>query len=399
MPAKNKMTSARTALFLDAPFFGVLASRLVLREDPACKTAWTNGRELGYNPQFVEALPMPQLLAVFAHEVLHCANGHPWRREGREKELFNIACDRAINGILKECGYSLPDGCEMPAGDEIGKSAEWIYDRLLASKPQPQPQPENAPDANQSPEEELSGDSSDEQGEGEGEPKPEPLGELRDAPTQPDADGDPAPTEADWQQAVQQAVIVAQGQGLLPAGLARFAAEACKPRVDWKSALRRFLQDTAKSDYSWTRPNSRYMASGLYLPALHCEAMGEIAIAIDTSGSIDNVALSNAKAELDSIVEEMQPQGVTVMYCDAALQRTDHFTQGEEIDWQPCGGGGTSFEPVFSAIQTAEPQPVALVFITDLYGSFPSWTPETPTLWLTDTRSIPVPFGEVLPMN
>jgi predicted metal-dependent peptidase len=81
--AARRVTAARTALILDEPFFGQLALKLRLVEDPTCPTAWTDGVRLGYNPSFVASLSQAELLAVVVHEVLHVTNGHPWRREGR----------------------------------------------------------------------------------------------------------------------------------------------------------------------------------------------------------------------------------------------------------------------------------------------------------------------------
>ena len=71
----KKVMAARTALVLDQPFFGVLALRLKLAVDPTCKTAWVDGRTLGYNPSFVDRLTHSELVALLAHEVKQVASG------------------------------------------------------------------------------------------------------------------------------------------------------------------------------------------------------------------------------------------------------------------------------------------------------------------------------------
>lgn len=363
MNALKKIQHARTLLLLDHPFFGVLALQLTLIEDKAQPTAWTDGKSLGFNPAFIEALTTEQVVAIVAHEVMHCAMGHPWRRDARELTRFNIACDLAINPILRDAGLKLPPGVLMSKQFE-GKAAEWIYDRLPPSPPQPQ------------------GGSSSESGTG--------LGEVRDAPT-----GDAnAPTEVEWQQTVQQSINAAKAQGKLPSSIARTLGELTKPRVDWRSVLRRCLQDITRSDYAWQIPNRRYMASGLYLPALYSVDCGRLAVAIDTSGSIDNVLLTQFAAEVNAIASELQPSSVDVIWCDAKVHRVDTFYRGEPIEFNPIGGGGTDFRPVFTRLQ--DDPPVALVYLTDLYGTFPSDAPEYPVVWCATTDQA-VPFGEIVP--
>jgi len=312
---------------------------------------------------------------------MHCASGHPWRREGRNPRKWNVAFDYAINGTLQEAHINLPPGALLDPA-YTGKPSEWIYDRL--------------PDSGE-------GEGPEGDGEGSGDGPPTPLGEVRDGPAETAPRANP---QDDWKAAVTQAAKAAEEHGSLPGSLKRLAKDASKSRVDWKSVLRRFIQDVAAADYSWTRPNRRYLNQGLYLPALHSEAMGPIAVAVDTSASIDDVLLGRFGAELRSIVDEAKPARVSVIYCDARVQRVDHFAAGEPIgELDSPGGGGTAFEPVFEALQDMEEEPVCLVYLTDLEGSFPSPAPEIPTLWAAVLspwaaragRSLPdAPFGEVV---
>ena len=366
MSARQAVLSARTALVLDSPFFGALALRLALQEDPTCDTAWTDGQSIGYNPAFIDSLTHPQLLGLLAHEVMHVASGHPWRREGRDAKRWNRAADYAINGTLQAAGFELPE-CGLLDPQYTGKSAEWIYDRLPA-----EPQ---------------DGSGS---GSGSGGNDPAPAGEVRDAPdpaTKPEA-----PTEAEWREAVQQAAAVAEGRGELPGALRRFAKDAVAPAVDWRSVLHRFASETARADYSWTRPSARYLARGLYLPALYSVDMGRIVVAVDVSGSVDEVLLTKFAAELNAIASELRPAEVEVIYCDARVQGRESFLPGDTIELHACGGGGTDFRPVFDAVEEA---PACLVFLTDLYGRFPEEAPEYPVLWASTSRAT-APWGETV---
>ena len=366
-PEAKRIMTARTALLLDNPFFGVLSLGLHIIEDPTCDTAWTNGQSLGYSPTFVASLNDDELKGLIAHEVMHCACGHPWRRSGRDPKQWNIACDYVVNGILLEAGFTLPaDRLHNPA--YAGRWSEWIYDRL----PKDQQQQHN-------------GSSN---GSSSGSVSSSSLGEVRDAPT--DAD---APTEADWQAAKTSAI--AAGRGKLPGSLQSEIGAATAPTVDWRSLLRRYVQEITKSDYTWSRPNVRYVSSGLYLPSLYSRVMGKLAIAIDTSGSIDDVLLQQFAGEVGAIVAEIQPSSVDVLYCDAKVHRVDHYEQGEPITLTAVGRGGTAFAPVFDALADDVP-PVCLIYFTDLDGSFPDAAPDYPVIWCATGRNQSAPFGDVV---
>lgn len=372
-PQLRRVRTARTTLLLDQPFFGVLALQLALREDASCQTAWTDGSTLGFNPSFVDTLTQDGLVALIAHEVMHCACGHQWRRDNRDAKRWNVAADYAINAILRDAGFKLPDGALLDTAYD-GKASEWIYDRLPQGQ---QDQPSS--------------------GDGDGQPSDQPgggqqPGEVRDAPS------DSSQTEADWQQTVKQAVKMAQAQGKLPGSLRRDIEHQTAPKVDWRSALRRFIQETCKADYSWSRPNTRYLASGLFLPSLHSVACGRLVVAIDTSGSIDAVMLAQFGSEVQAIAEDMQPSSVEVVYCDSSVNHVDTFERGELVTVSPHGGGGTDFRPVFEHVATNDEAPAALIYLTDLDGSFPNDAPDYPVVWCRAVEGYrsEVPFGELI---
>src|SRR4026207_1984577 len=125
----RKVQIARTTLILEQPFFGSLALRLDLRVDNNQPAMRTNGRVLKINEKWVDSVTPDELVGVVAHEVMHCSNLHMTRRDQRDPETWNIACDRAINPVLSQAGFKLPpDGYNDPA--DLGKSAEKIYSEI-----------------------------------------------------------------------------------------------------------------------------------------------------------------------------------------------------------------------------------------------------------------------------
>lgn len=414
MTAKQKVQAARTTLVLDQPFFGVLALRLKIVEDPGCGTAWTDGVSMGYDPVFVEQLTAAELTSVIAHEVMHCANGHPWRRDNREMIRWNYACDYAINPVIEQAGFKLPRKVisgrpfePLRDKDFDGKSAEWIYARLpetvvitvqLGGGGTGDPQSGSGKGRGS-----AKGKSGDDGGSPQGGPAAGQPGrfpaaggcDVRDAPSSAAADG---VTEAEWQQAVVQAAVSAKARGMLPAALERFAAQAAQPRVDWRSVLHRFVQQAAREDYSWKLPNPRYLAGGLYMPSMHSETVGPLAIAVDTSGSVDDVLLSQFAAELRSVADDVRPIRIHVIYCDAKVNRVETFERDDMLELRPRGGGGTSFAPVMDWVDEQDEQPVALIYLTDLDGSHRPEPPGMPVLWAAPNEPgrLTPPYGEVV---
>lgn len=367
METLKAITAARAALILDQPFFGALALRLRVKIDDTCPTAYTDGTVLGFNPEFVDGLTARELQGLVAHEVLHCACAHPYRKGNRDHKKFNVAADYAINGELKRAGFELPEG-GLFSEEYDGKSAEWIYDRLPPGE----------------------GES------GDGESGDGPPGEVRDAPEGAQGGDSETLSEAEWSEAVNQAKAVAGGS--MGGSLSRFADQITKPPTDWKSILARFVQETAQADYSWTRPNRRYFSTGLYLPSLYSQSMGHVVLVKDISGSVDEVASSQLEAEMRALFAEVQPSKVTVMYCDTEVQRIDVFERGEGFTVEKISGGGTAFQPVFDAI---EETPACLIYLTDLglYGE--EWPAEQdfPVLWATYGTTATAPMGETVPIG
>lgn len=395
--AHRRVIAARTKLVLDEPFWGMLSSRLRVVEDPSCETAWTDGVSLGYNPSFILSLTHRQVIALMAHETDHCARGHPWRRGTRDHKKFNVAADLAINGDLRRCGFTLPAAALFPEQYELpeGKSSEWYYDRVPSKGGNGGGHGGQSGAAGQDDGAGAGGAGEQENGGGQsGDDKPDPLGEVRDAPMAVD---EAAPTEEGWRQAVVQAAAVAAGQGKLPAGLERLVDSAKRSRIDWIAATIRFAQEIARNDYTWARPNPRYVASGIYLPALRNKEVGIMAVAIDTSGSVDGVLLEQFGGVVQAIAEDVRPREIRVLMADAAVASEYTIQRGEPVVFTSAGGGGTDFRPVFNRIAEWDEPPVCVLYLTDLAGTFPEQDPELPVMWVTGRETeLRAPFGEIL---
>ncbi len=391
--AWDRVVKARTQLVLDEPFFGLLSLRLKLCEDVGCRDMWTDSVMLGFNPAYVQTLADVELRGLIAHVVMHIAAGHPWRQGGRDAKPWNDAADLAVNHVLLEAGFRLPEGFLLDA-EHKGKPAELIYPLLVAQPPEP-PQPPQEEAADEGGEGAEGGSSSD--------PGPQDESNEESAGNEGSAPGSvrPAPREseeAEWKMAIGAA---AQQQGTLPAGLQRLVDIGLKARVDWKEALRHLIQTSVYSpDFTWSRPNRRWLCQGLYLPGMEGKNIACMVIARDTSASIDDAYLEVFNAEISDILSTHNPDKTYVIDCDAAVAQVIEIEPGDLPDTLPAqGGGGTRFAPVFEWIAEQGVEPSCVVYLTDLEGSFPSEEPGYPVIWAVPEghyRPKQPPFGELL---
>jgi predicted metal-dependent peptidase len=382
--AQRALSAARVKLILGrdakSAFFATLVLRLQPYVDWQIETIATDGKSLHYCPTFVTGLSPDELVGVLAHEAMHCALAHPFRRGSRDPEQWNIACDLAINPLLVQAGIVLPRNRLMPgegthASFEPFKSADEYY--CLLSQP-PLSSPTN---------EQESSAGAD----------PGGCGQVID----PKQD-DPASQqqhEADWKVALVQAQQAAHGRGELPQGLGRTVQQIVHPPADWRCLLRAFVAQQAKNDYSWLRPNRRLLVQGLYLPGVHSEELGEVVLAVDTSGSISEELLNRFAVEVNAVLEAYDCT-LTVLYHDTDIQAIQTWTSVDgPLQLTPVGGGGTNHGCVFEWLEQSAVTPACVICLTDLETTFPDTTPPYPVLWAVTGSSDQAPFGMVVPLS
>lgn len=376
--ADAKVRKARATLVMAQPFFGALALRLKVAEDPNVKTTSCDGTTFRYNPKFIDGLNLEQVKGTMAQAVMHPAMLHHTRRGHREEKKWQKATDLSINGIIQRAGFTLPPG-ELVDPKFDNQTAEHIY-TLLPDEPE--------------------GDDGDKNGKGGG---GQGCCDVGDAPGE---NGDKASEserkneEVQWKIAVSQAAYVAKQQGKLPAEMERMLDELMAPQMPWKEILRRFMTERANDDFSWRKGNRRFISQGLYLPSRQSEATGEIVVCIDTSGSIGQKELTEFGSEIQGIIEEVRPSKTIVIYCDAAVNKVVEFGPHDPVVLEAVGGGGTDFRPPFHYLREKQIVPKALVYLTDGYGCFPEeHEVDFPTLWCINNDNVTSPIGESLVLN
>lgn len=371
-PAEEKrierlLAKARTALVLEHPFIGNVALNLPYVPDYTIKTAATNGKNIRYNPHFIDSLNDEERKFLVAHECLHPMLEHTFRRGERNHRVWNQAADYVINKLLDDEKIG-----KMPQGGLLdnnihnagGGTTEGIYNIL--------PQPD------------------DDGNNGHGDP-------LDDCNDGGDTPADKAQQEAEWKVRVAQAAQAAKMMGKMSAGLERLVGEILKPKVDWRDVLRKFLEKCKSDQRTWSKFNRRFLAQGIYLPSVSGESLGEIAFAVDCSGSITQDVIDQFAAEIRSAKEDGNPTKIHVVYFDSEVSHYESYGRDDDLDIKPHGGGGTAFSPVFAYFAEHDINPVACVFLTDLCCSDFGDQPDYPVLWVSTDEGT-APFGEVVLM-
>lgn len=370
------LSKAKTRLVLRHPFYAsiLLGMPTHIVPDLNPPTMATDGQSILIHPSCFEKWTVDEVMGVLAHEVLHTAMLHPWRKGHREHRKWNCATDYAINHILEQSGLTLPK--EGLRDSNLGpKSAEEIY-TLLPDPPK---------------DDKGKGESGDGQGDGQGD---DMFDNVMDAPG---TEAERQQSEAETKVRIKQAANLAKAQGKLPGALADLVDKVLEPVIDWKAELRRYMTAILKTDQSWQRGQRRFLSQGLYLPAFHTPGMGRVVVGIDTSGSIVDAA-PEFLSEVRAICEECKPSSITVIQCDAKVQAIDEYEVGDEIKCEIKGGGGTDLRPAIKTAGEYDTLPVIMIWLSDGETPYSPEPPEFPVIWCLTTKVDP-PWGDVIRMS
>jgi len=367
MDISKRLSKAKTALILEHPFIGSIALNLPTVISDAVPTAATNGKRIIYNPDFIGGLTDEEVKFLVAHECLHPMLEHNYRRQGRDPLKWNKAADYVINKLLidEKIGKFIEGGCYSEELYKAGNgTSEGIYNIL--------------PD----------GDDGDGSGGA-------PGGTGQDL-----EDGEGSPAEqaqeaAEWRVKVAQAAQAAKMMGKMSTTMQRLVDEVLQPKVDWRDVLRRFMQKAKTETRSFARPNRRFLAQGLYLPTVSGESLGEVAVAVDCSGSIGARELNEFAAELRAIHEDLRPAKLHVVHFDSEVSKFESFLPDDELRVGTDKTGGTAFSPIFRKLTDEGVEPVACVVLTDLCCDDFGPQPDYPVLWVSN-YSDKAPWGEVV---
>jgi predicted metal-dependent peptidase len=386
----NLVDEARFHLYNTCPFWALIAERLTISCSRNTPTAdITQNCYLRMNPDFVRSMSTMQFAVLLAHEIGHVAFRHFHRRGSRDPFRWNVAGDYCINYLLGE-SFGVK---HLPTGG--------LYDRIYANNDTEEVYELLPPDVKTQYvllDLNLTGEGSPLEGDGgDGETVGDVV--VAEARLAPPEDG----REQEWNDILSGAMQQSKMQGNAPAGLVRAITKHLKPRLNWLDLLKQKVRQAVSIDdrenFTWMRPNRRFIYKDLVFPSLIGYEPPKIAVAVDTSGSMMQQEISQAMAEIEGIRKQFKAK-VYLMDCDAACHSGGWILPHQSLP-KLKGGGGTDFRPVFEHLNKMRVHPNIVVFFTDGYGAFPTEEPDYETLWVWTEMNSPhnPPFGDTCCMK
>jgi len=332
----------------------------------ATRTAKTDGVNSWYSPAFMEELSDPQLRGLIVHEEFHKMFRHTvtWKHLWKKNPaITNQACDYVINLPINDFCKSTNGTVTLPPNPLLDErfrdmTVKQVFDILLQER-------ESDPDKSQ----------------GLGEPMDEHDWEAANA------------MPAEEQKALAKQIEEAVRQGKMMADklgnsqLTDNLDELLQPKVDWREALREFVErHTRGNDMStFRRPRRRYIASGIYMPDTYNERVDEVMFADDVSGSTIQFR-KEFRSELAGVLDKVKPARTHYLEWDTSVSAhtvIDHGSEADVIKLPVRGGGGTNVTCVSDYLKEHNLHPKVVVVMTDGYlsGGWGYWPSGTHVLW------------------
>lgn len=353
---------AKVGLMLrkDAVFFTSVYFSLRHIWDEAHPTAYTNGTVVAFNPEFFLSLTQDERIFLMLHEALHVAFMHMDRLGTRRHSLWNQAADHAINLLLKEKGFVMPD-----AGLADVRFKDMAADQIYKILETEQPEGTNGPPC---------------------------MDDLR-------APSNPGELRRQVEDILVKAAIRAKQEnadpGMIPGDIQIKLNKLLNPKLPWQQILQRFLSAFTKNDYTFLKPNRRFLPD-FWMPSLHSQSLQDVAIAVDTSGSVSNAEFTAIVSEIASIFRMLRPNKITLVQFDTAIKSVDAIHNIRElVNAKFTGRGGTNIDPVIKWAKEKKPQ-LLLIFSDGEFHS-PHHTHTGPIIWLVyNNPHFTAPFGKVI---
>lgn len=372
----NKMfDQTKTKVFMSdyAAFLGPLMCMTEFQWTDDTATSDTDGTTIRWNPvDFIGCTPTGRVASLM-HELAHIYRMHMVRIGNRDKKVWNIACDIAINRDLVEMGYDV-GGWHIPGigtyPDIPYVMEEDIYDYLMKS---------------------VAGGSSCQQLKQQG-GGGDCCGGMKTNLTQ------------QQQQQIINTVVqsahtatITGNPGAVPGNVREIINKFLEPQIPWQKELYQFMTDALNPDtYSWRRPRRRY--PDMYLPSL-IKSEGRlvhIACFQDVSGSVTAGESQIFNSELKYIWETLKPEKLTIIQFDTKIQKIDVMEDGQLwADIEIHGRGGTNVECIRQYLLAEKPT-AALIFSDMEFAPMRS-DPKVPMLWVAiGAPGAAVPYGKVI---
>jgi len=385
------------------------------------------------NPLLLCKFKLKEILYVICHEIDHIVLNHPAEmvkanptKDEQTFFEFNLAADASVNDRIdheikaeSRAFLSAPDGLITSATLKKMYALSYIipmenyayYFKLISGKKQENEenapgngqdsmmQQQNRQDGTEQGDSSVSGQQSE---DGDEIVTAANCGELTDHNWEA---GDNA---EDAQAVVREFVNAAvdmmneESRGLMPARFMSQVELINKPPVlSWQAILKKYVGTISANKRKTRMRLNRRQPERFDLSGRVDDKVLKIAVAIDTSGSVDDHMIAQIFNEIFAILAKRKHE-ITVIECDAQVQRVYRAKNAGEIQKKVAGRGGTCFSPVIEYVNNDKYfRDALLIYFTDGFGEREIPKPKTyRNLWVVfdDERhlSLKEPYGVVL---
>ena len=376
-------------MLLKEPFYAHFLSgviREVTDKVPTAAVGFKSGKIALYvNENFFlnELKSVNERVAVIKHETLHIIFKHLFRMKTKsyDNQLFNVAADIVVNQLIYP--WKLPDSAvTLDTFPELklpkDKSVEWYYENLKQNASKDSDYKKRLEEIFEK------GTHSDHKMWGENENFSIEVVE----------------TEVERMIIQARDRTPAKDHGSIPLGiksLMKNIIEKRNPQINWKRALKIFSSTSRRTRvyHSMKRISKRYGTR----PGIKIKRFQKLAVAIDTSGSINMDTINIFFSE----IHRMWKLGaeIEILECDAEVQKK--YSYKGYVPEFISGGGGTSFDPVFEHIRSSRFERYdGCIYLTDGYAPQPTIKPPCKVFWcITKNGKIGshLKFGRAVKMN
>lgn len=415
------LAAARQELYLSMRYLYLALERMPVQADRRVHWLGTDGRQIYFHPMFLAEQFRQDGVKVnraYLHSVLHGMFAHMYRQGERERELWNLAADIAVGGILDSLDNRAVravvgerrEACYRWLSERTGVlSAERIYELLREEFS----------------EQAAFGSEPVMQGAFGGRLAGQTFDELSEAFLVDDhsfweigEDENPNPREQEQKQREQELwretrekvqtelETYARTAGMEKSRLYQAVAFENRERTSYREFLRKFAAireiqkiDMDSFDYGYYQYGMQMYGNMPLIEELEYReenSLREFAVVLDTSGSCSRELIVRFLQETVNILLETESLGTGlcchILQCDNQIQTETAVRNTEELqryvdEFVITGRGGTDFRPAFEYVQERKScgewkSLQGLLYFTDGYGIYPKGRPDYQTAFL-----------------
>ena len=345
----EELSALRMQLLIRAPFYGDVCSCLVFRESTG----------------------IPVAAFIFLHEIMHILLDHNARRQNRDPQLWNIACDYVINQWLEEKRTLFPVAIDPPPDmlkSSIGsRSAEEVYD-FLKTRNQGRQDGDSflLPDR-------IRGWGAEEVIR---KMVPEKLWDLQE-PQDPQGSGDSLSRAMHTAQLeeVRREVNAARKKmrGFGGGGIYQLPEEILLPGarlLPWRTLLSDFLMEIESDEASYATPERKYLHMDLILPghSFTDTELEDVWAFVDSSGSISEQEMRLFLTQLYHLAKGFSCV-LNIAFWETRVNAVYRDIRKEQdvLESLPKSTGGTDINCVYQWMEENRVRPGVLLILTDGY--------------------------------